>query len=56
MSVISRLFNGANRAEDKAERLRARGNLRSNQRARRLEEKAQFKREVLASWDDERWG
>lgn len=56
MSVIDRLFNGANRAEDKAERLRARGGLRNLQRARRLEQKAASNRQTLADWDKERWG
>lgn len=55
MSVIQKLYNQANRAADKAERLRAKGGLRRIQKARRLEEKAAINRDILATWDDERW-
>lgn len=56
MGVIARLYREANRAEDKAERLRAKGGLRRIQKARRLEEKVAMNREILHNWDEERWG
>lgn len=56
MSVINRLFRQAKRAEHRADRLRARGSSRALAKAEKLESKAAFNRDVLNSWDDERWG
>jgi hypothetical protein len=56
MSLISKLFNQAERSELRAEVLRAKGTARALAKARRLEAKADFNRSVLNSFDDERWG
>lgn len=56
MSVINRLFRQAERAENRAYRLRSRGIARAARKDERLEAKAAFNRDVLNSWDDERWG
>lgn len=55
MSVISRLYRQAERAEIRSDILRAKGTPRALAKARRLMEKAAFNREILNTWDEYRW-
>jgi len=56
MSVQSKLARQAERAEDKAVILRAKGGLKRELRAKRLEQKAALNWQILEDWNDERWG
>lgn len=62
MSAIGKLYGQMVRAAERAERLKAKRpvsgvrGVRRQQKIRRLEALSLHNREMLDSWDDDRWG
>jgi hypothetical protein len=56
MSVRSKLIRQAERAESKADRLRARGGARQELRADSLDARASENWDTLETWESDRWG